>query len=526
MGVEFVAKLDEMGKTLVEIANAVRACGLAMQNTEDNNTVDLKNVRRAGRYDTNRGGPQTSPSRSQFTTMSQAGMWPGAASPENPFNFDVHSIYEKTRSIDAVALGIVVVSYEAASRKLNAVIDQFNDGVLRQIGPGTHWDGSGPQAIREGLQNFVTSANQIQSELRVAAASTGALTESLTAFQAKVPEPSVATGSGVKKFFGKVTSFVHNDSRTEKARELMASLYNPAVIENNTGMPKASTPYNPVVAKPVVPAPPGWGVGGSGISAANLGGFGGGSGAGGGLSGIGASASAGTSGSNAAKELAESASGLDSAKAAAASAGSTNPGSALSSMQSASQNAASSLSQAADGLSRSSDGASTETMGLSGGADGLGAEGFLPGMGGAAGAAGAAASRAGGAGGLSAGLGAVGGLGGAGALGGVGAGALGAAENAARLTPRMAAAEAAAMRAAQGASVSSQSAGGAPMAARGGSAAKSNDDKAHKPSKLLLSIKNGEEIIGPGLDAVVPVLDLPDDDDQGPHKSGPLNLNY
>ncbi|WP_188586138.1 hypothetical protein [Gordonia jinhuaensis] len=490
-----------MRTTLNEITNAVRAAGKATQQTEHDNAVNLDHVKPTGGAYSTDPTVCTAPDFSKNAKDFSGGFLPTTAHPESPYSYGLADIKAHSLDIKPELLSAVGRAWFKLSAGLARVFEQLSHDISTDLGNDGSWSGVAADSMRSGISQYIASGTAMSTEANQAGNTVMRLCEQLGTFKARVPnEPTMDSLSPTMTLPAQLTRYTQQQARlTQMARDAMSALYVPGITDAGGAMPKPTDPYNPVIALPT-PASSSSGSGGGVGGFASLSG-GGGSGGGG----------------SAVMALREDSRASAAAKAAA-DANTLGPSSTSPGIPESPSGAASS-----NGLADAVEGGpgSGLTRGGVGGADSntdlapseLAALHASP----TASAMGGGTGGAAGAGGKLGSLGSLGGVAGAGGVGG-GAGALGAA-NEAKLAQRAAAAEslaareAAAARASASAGSSAQS--GAPVASRAAGAAGGGDkDKGHKPSKLLQSVKNGEEILGESSGTAPAVID------------GPLNLSY
>ena len=504
MGKAFVRNVNNMRTTLNEITNAVRAAGKATQQTEHDNAVNLDHVKPTGGAYSTDPTVCTAPDFSKNTKNFSGGFLSTTAHPESPYSYSLGEIKAHSLDIDTTHLNEVGSAWFDLSTGLARVFEQLSHDISADLGNDGSWSGVAADSMRSGISQFIASGTAMSTEANQAGNTVMRLCEQLGTFKARVPnEPTMDSLSPTMTLPAQLTRYTQQQARlTQMARDAMSALYVPGITDAGGAMPKPTDPYNPVIALPT-PASSSSGSGGG------VGGFG--SLSGGGGSGGGGSAVMALREDSSANAAAKSAADTNTLGPS-----STSPGIPESPSSAASSNG---LADAAEGgpgsgLTRGGMGEAGSNTDLSPSElAALHASPTASAMGGGTGGA-AGAGGSGGAGKLGS-LGSLGGV--AGGVGG-GAGAVGAA-NEAKLAQRAAAAEslaareAAAARASASAGSSAQS--GAPVASRAaGAAGGGNKDKGHKPSKLLQSVKNGEEILGESSGTAPAVID------------GPLNLSY
>lgn len=509
MGRAFAQNIDRMRATLTEITDAVRAAGKATQQTEHDNAVNLDHVKATGGAYSTDPTVCTAPNFSKNAKDFSGGYLSTTAHPESPYSYGLADIKAHSLDINPELLSAIGSIWFDVSTSLARVFEQLSHDISADLGNDGSWSGVAADSMRSGISQFIASGTAMSTEANQAGNTVMRLSEQLGAFKARVPnEPTMDSLSPTMTLPAQLTRYTQQQARlTQMARDAMSALYVPGITDAGGAMPKPTDPYNPVIALPT----PASSSSGSGGGVGGLGSLSGGGGSGGG--GSAAMALREDSGANAAAKAAADANTLGPS--------STSPGIPESPSGAAPSNG---LADAAEGgpgsgLTRGGIGEADSNTDLSPSElAALHASPTVSAMGGATGGAAGAGGSGGasGAGKLGS-LGSLGGVAGAGGVGG-GAGALGAA-NEAKLAQRAAAAEslaareAAAARASASAGSSAQS--GAPVASRAAGAAGGGDkDKGHKPSKLLQSVKNGEEILGESSGTAPAVID------------GPLNLSY
>ncbi|WP_064442402.1 hypothetical protein [Hoyosella altamirensis] len=174
--------------------------------------------------------------------------WPYVTSMEQFALMAHEKIYSEVKVMSAQNVDASVALWRSAAETVQREGDAFIDGLRSII--GTNWEGPAARAAEEGAQRFIDSVHSLARTAEFVARSADTGSEGIHETTARIPEPQTPSFSeralSMTPYPGLFKAAQQRaDEAEDYARDVMSTIYAPAVTDSDAIVPVLARPHDP-----------------------------------------------------------------------------------------------------------------------------------------------------------------------------------------------------------------------------------------------------------------------------------------
>ncbi|AEF41146.1 hypothetical protein [Hoyosella subflava] len=174
--------------------------------------------------------------------------WPYVTSMEQFALMAHETIYSEVKVMSAQNVDASVALWRSAAETVRREGEAFIDGLRNII--GTDWDGPAARAAEEGAQRFIDSVHSLSRTAEFVARSADTGSEGIHETTARIPEPQTPSFTeralSMTPYPGLFKAAQQRaDEAEDYARDVMSTIYAPAVTDSDAIVPVLARPHDP-----------------------------------------------------------------------------------------------------------------------------------------------------------------------------------------------------------------------------------------------------------------------------------------